>query len=76
MHLTWRKPPDKGDPISLYMIYVGTVPGGEAPVSATTTTNFDYFPSGKLTTYYFQVSAINAPGESPRSNEVASVPDT
>jgi hypothetical protein len=58
------------------MIYVGTVPGGEAPVSATTTTNFDYFPSGKLTTYYFQVSAINAPGESPRSNEVASVPDT
>jgi len=73
VHLTWTIPPDNGAPIGSYKIYKGTSPGGESWWLSTKSTAVDV-PLTNGTTYYLQVSAVNAVGEGPRSNEVAATP--
>ena len=69
--LTWSAPKDQGTaPITGYRIYRGTVPGLETfltSVGATTRFSDGGLASGA--TYYYTVSAVNAVGESPKSNE-------
>ncbi len=76
--LLWQSPfPDGGPQILGYNLYRGTVPGQETLLR----------PLGKVvtytdaavtvnTTYYYQVSALNAIGESPRSPAASEVPRT
>ena len=73
MHLTWTIPPDNGAPIASYKIYLGTSPGGESWWHSTKSTAVDV-PLTNGTTYYLQVSAVNAVDEGPRSNEIAATP--
>jgi len=69
--LTWSTPKDQGTAaITGYKIYRSTVPGLETYVASTgNTTHFidDGLKAG--TTYYYKVTAVNAVGESPKSNE-------
>ena len=75
--LTWEAPVnDGGSPITHYTIYYGTISGDLEYLfqvgNVLTYTDTMYLPD---TTFYYQVTAINAIGESPRSNEVTSDPD-
>jgi fibronectin type 3 domain-containing protein len=60
-----------------YNLYRGTAPGGEnsTPV-ATGITGTGFTDNGLTngTTYFYQVTAVNANGESPRSNEASATP--
>ena len=60
---------------STYNIYRGTASGGEVLV-ATGVSGPDYGDSGLSdgVTYYYQVTAVNPLGESPRSSEVSVTP--
>jgi fibronectin type 3 domain-containing protein len=75
--LTWDPPTDDGgSPILLYTIYRGTSSGGESflltvPV---VTTYLDLTVSNGVT-YYYEVSATNAAGEGPKSNEASATPN-
>lgn len=69
--LTWSAPKDQGTaPITGYKIYRSTVPGMETFVTSVGNTTY-YIDDGLVagTTYYYKVSAVNAVGESPKSNE-------
>ena len=75
--LTWQTPTSSGtSPITGYDLYRGTTSGGEtlrAPIQG----NVLIFNDTGLTngqTYYYEVSAVSADGEGPRSNEVSAVP--
>jgi hypothetical protein len=61
-----------------YHLYSATKPGGEGQqIYADIYTQQGYFQAGGLsngTTYYFQLTALNAAGESPRSVEVSATP--
>src|SRR5437660_1780729 len=74
--LTWQAPASNGDsPITNYKIYRGTASGGETLVA--TIGNQLSYSDGGLTngvTEYYQVSAVNAAGEGPRSNEASATP--
>ena len=75
--LTWTAPPDNGSPITNYRIYRGTVPGGETfyvEVGNVLTYTDTAVAGGQL--YCYQVSAVNAAGEGPRSNEACATPPT
>ena len=74
--LSWAAPAsDGGAPISEYIVYQGTGPGGEtsAPVSGSPVTATSTTVTGLLkgTTYYFEVVAVNAAGQSPLSAEAS-----
>ena len=73
--LAWTAPVSGGSPISGYIIYQGTSPGGETgtPVSGTPVTGTSYAVTGLTngTTYYFRVAAVNAAGLSPLSAEAS-----
>jgi predicted phage tail protein len=74
--LSWAAPAsDGGAPISEYIIYQGTSPGGEtgAPVSGSPVTATSTTVTGLVngTTYYFKVAAVNAAGQSPLSAEAS-----
>jgi titin len=74
--LSWAAPAsDGGAPISEYIVYQGTSPGGEtsAPVSGSPVTATSTTVTGLLkgTTYYFEVVAVNAAGQSPLSAEAS-----
>jgi serine protease AprX len=76
VNLSWTQPSDGGAPITEYRIYRGTSSGGEtylATVAAPGTSYGDTAVSNG-TTYYYQVSAVNANGEGPRSNEASATP--
>jgi hypothetical protein len=61
-----------------YQVYRGKTPDGEGitPVATTTGTTTTYVNTGVTNgrTYYYRVSASNAVGVSPDSNEVAAIP--
>jgi hypothetical protein len=69
--LTWSAPKDQGTaPITGYRIYRSTVPGLEQFLIAVgNTTHYSDEGLAAGTTYYYQVAAVNAVGESPKSNE-------
>ena len=73
VHLSWTIPPDNGALIGSYKIYKGTTSGGESWWLSTKSTAVDV-PLTNGTTYYLQVSAVNAVDEGPRSNEIAATP--
>jgi fibronectin type 3 domain-containing protein len=74
--LTWNAPSsDGGSPITNYRIYRGTTPGGEIfliEIGNLLTYNDGTAVNGN--TYYYKVSAVNALGEGPLSNEVFGTP--
>lgn len=74
--LDWRAPvTEGGSPITNYKIYRGTASGVE--VYLTTVGNVVTYTDTGLTngvTYYYQVSAKNAVGEGPKSNEASVKP--
>src|SRR5436309_1536840 len=74
--LTWQAPAsDGGSPITNYKIYRGTASNGETLLA--TIGNVLTYTDTTVTngvTYYYQVSAVNAAGEGPRSNEASATP--
>src|SRR5437773_1966076 len=75
--LTWDPPSDDGGaPILLYTIYRGNYSGGVSFLITVplVTTYIDLTVSNGVT-YYYQVSAPNAVGEGPLSNEASATPN-
>ena len=72
INITWSTPDDGGGPITHYNIYRSTSSGNEVYYTYVTapTTTFRDTNVTVGTTYYYQVSAVNAVGEGDRSNEV------
>jgi hypothetical protein len=74
--LTWQAPASNGgSPITNYKIYRGTSSNGETLLA--TIGNVLTYTDTAVTngvTYYYQVSAMNAAGEGPRSNEASATP--
>ena len=75
--LNWQAPTsDGGSAITDYMIYQGTTSGGETLL--TTVGNVLTYTDTGLTNgqpYYYKVSAVNAIGEGPQSNEASATPE-
>ncbi len=76
--LAWRAPlTDGGSPITNYTIYRGTASGGESLlVEVANVLTFDDTAVTAGTTYFYEVAAVTAIGEGPRSNEVSATPPT
>ncbi len=79
--LRWDPPPgDGGSLITEYRVYRGTESGNLTPVSSVgSVVQFTDFDVTNGVAYYYQVSAANAVGEGPQSNEASAtptVPDT
>jgi hypothetical protein len=70
--LSWTTPSNGGSSITGYKVYRGTSSGGESLLATLGVTN-SYIDNAVTngTTYYYQVSAVNAVGEGARSNEVS-----
>ena len=68
--LDWATPPDYGVPIGSYKVYRGAVSGGETLLATTDAVN-SYLDTTAADdkTYYYKVSAENAFGEGPQSDE-------
>src|SRR5438046_128779 len=74
--LTWSAPSSNGgSPITNYRIYRGTSSNGET-LKATIGNVLTYTDTSVTNgvTYYYQVSAVNAAGEGPRSTEASATP--
>ena len=71
--LAWTAPGSNGgSPVTGYKIYRGTTSGGEALVATVANvTSWIDTNVANGSTYYYKVSAINAMGESARSNELS-----
>lgn len=71
VHLSWAAPFDGGSAITAYNIYRGTTSGGEVLLTTIPPgTIYDDLSLSSGTTYYYEVSAVNADGEGARSTEV------
>jgi uncharacterized repeat protein (TIGR01451 family) len=79
VNLSWDAPGDSGaSPVTGYNIYAGNNSGGESstPVNSSPVTGTSYTVTGLTdgTTYYFEVTAVNADGEGPASGEASATP--
>ena len=75
VHLSWTVPFDGGSAITGYNVYRGTTSGGETLFATLPVTTFyDDFAVLSSTTYYYEVSAVNANGVGARSSEMAATP--
>jgi Tfp pilus assembly protein FimT len=79
--LTWNEPENNGDPIVSYRIYRGSSSGGETllvSIAAPGTSPITYNDTGLTngSTLFYQVTAMNAIGESDRSVERSCTPST
>ena len=75
VHLSWTVPFDGGSAITGYNIYRGIASGGEVLLATVPPgTTYDDLAVLSLTTYYYEVSAVNADGEGARSTEVVATP--
>ncbi|MCL4406091.1 MAG: fibronectin type III domain-containing protein [Patescibacteria group bacterium] len=73
--LAWSAPYNNGgSSIASYKVYRGTYSGGEAFLARANNTTFSDYNVVNGTTYYYKVSAVNAKGESPYSNEASANP--
>jgi RHS repeat-associated protein len=61
---------------SAYNVYRSTTSGGEGsqPIATTGSTYFDDYSVTNATKYYYEVTAVNYAGESPKSSEVSAEP--
>ena len=76
--LTWSPPADSGGlPITNYVIYRGTVSGGET-LLAQIDNRLTYADSGLTNgvTYYYRVAGLNTVGQGPNSTEASATPAT
>ena len=73
--LRWAAPPSGGSPITGYIIYKGTSPGGETGPAVNgllvTATSYTVTSLVNGTPYYFEVFAVNAVGQGSSSNEAS-----
>src|SRR5262249_45088882 len=66
---------DGGSPVTSYKVYRGTSSGGESFLASTgTATGYTDASAANGTTYYYKVTAVNAVGEGPLSNEATATP--
>src|SRR5207302_19945 len=74
--LNWQAPSDDGgSPILLYTIYRGNSSGGESfLITVPLVTTYTDATVTNGVTYYYKVSATNAVGEGPKSNEASATP--
>jgi fibronectin type 3 domain-containing protein len=74
--LAWAPPAANGRAsVSGYNVYVSTTPGSQGTnVASVKTTSYTATGLQNGTTYYFEVTAFNAAGESPASAQVAATP--
>jgi hypothetical protein len=73
INLSWAAPSSSGSsPITGYRIYRGTTPGGEGSTPIASVGNVTTYrdrATVRGVTYYYKVTAVNAAGEGPASNE-------
>lgn len=71
--LTWTAN-TQSDNVTSYTIYAGTSSTSLTQVGTTSTNSFKRTGLTNGTTYYYQVAAVNAGGEGPKSNVLSSTP--
>jgi len=75
VQLAWQPPDfDGNSPVLGYLVYRGTSPGGETFLQSTPGRSFSDTGVANGTTYYYEVAAVNAVNEGPRSNEASATP--
>jgi fibronectin type 3 domain-containing protein len=76
--LSWSAPSvTGGSPVTGYNVYMSTVPGsGGAKIASVRATKYTATGLTNGTTYYFEVTAVNAAGEGPASTQVSATPLT
>jgi fibronectin type 3 domain-containing protein len=74
--LSWTAPSTTGGPpVKAYNVYMSTAPGAAgAKIASVTATNYSTTGLTNGTTYYFEVTAVNAAGEGPVSAQVSATP--
>ncbi len=73
--LAWQPPFfTGGSPLAWYSIYRGTASGSLTFLTQVSSTNYSDFGLANGVTYFYAVTAVNAVGESLRSNEVSATP--
>jgi hypothetical protein len=75
VHLTWNAPANGGSAITNYKVWRSTSTGTETVLTTLgNVTSYDDTAVTNGTTYYYKVSAVNANGEGPQSNETNATP--